>query len=96
MTSSDVYTIERIAPRAANYLRRLPRQQQEAVAQAFEYICTVSPFRHSNPTTIKPLKGKYKGKWRYRVGNLRIVYTVNATQRTVSVIEIDNRGDVYS
>jgi hypothetical protein len=49
VTSSNAYTIERVAPRAANYLRRLPRQQQEAVAQAFEYLCTGSPFRHPRP-----------------------------------------------
>jgi mRNA interferase RelE/StbE len=95
VTEATPYIIERIAPRAANYLRRLPRKQQEAIAEAFEHLCKVSPFRHPKPTTIKALKGKYKGKWRYKVGDIRIIYTVNEEKRTIRVAEIDNRGDVY-
>ena len=89
------FTIERIAPSAANYLRRLPRKRQEAVAQAFDYLCRVSPFHHPNPKVIKPLKGEYKGLWRYRVGNIRIIYSVDQEKRIIRVVAIDNRGDVY-
>jgi mRNA interferase RelE/StbE len=91
----DSFSIERISPRAANYLRRLPRDHQEAVAEAFDYLCNISPFHHSNPTVIRPLKGKYKGQWRYRIGKIRIVYSVNNESRTIRITAIDNRGDVY-
>ena len=85
MNELPPFSIEHVAPRAANYLRRLPRKQQEAIAEAFDYLCNVSPFHHTNPKTIRPLKGKYKGQWRYRIGDIRVIY----------IVAIDNRGDVY-
>jgi mRNA interferase RelE/StbE len=95
VNAPPLFSIERIAPGAASYLRRLPPQQQRAVAEAFDYLCQISPFHHSSPTTIKPLKGKYQGQWRYRIGKLRIVYSVNKDSRTIRITAIDNRGDVY-
>lgn len=95
MTGAAPFRIERIAPSAANYLRRLPRKRQDTIAQAFDHLCSVSPFRHPNPTVIKPLKGQYKGLWRYRVGNIRIVYSVDEEQRAIHIIAIDSRGNVY-
>lgn len=95
MTGATPYVVERIAPRAANYLGRLPRNQQEAVAEAIHYLCNTSPFHHTNPTTIKELKGKYKGQWRYRIGKIRIVYSVDQNSRAIRIAAIDNRGDVY-
>lgn len=89
------FSIARIAPSAEKYLRRLPRKRQEAIAAAFEHLCNVSPFHHSNPTVIKPLKGKYKGLWRYRTGNIRVIYDVDKEQRTIRIIAIDSRGNVY-
>ena len=95
MTKTAPFSIERIAPSAASYLQRLPRKQQEAIAEALNYLCNVSPFRHSNPTVIKPLKGEYKGLWRYRLGDIRIIYAVDRERRAIRVVAIDNRGDIY-
>jgi mRNA interferase RelE/StbE len=89
------FIIERISPKAANYLRRIPRQQQKAIARAFDHLCNVSPFRHPNPTVIKSLRGPRKGQWRYRVGNIRIIYTVDQEAHTIQIVAIDTRGDVY-
>ncbi len=94
MDAAAPYTITHIARRAARYLRRLPRPQQESVDQAFKELCA-SPRRHTNPTVIRPLKGKYQGLWRYRLGGLRIVYAVYQKDRTISIVAIDQRGDVY-
>lgn len=95
MASSPPYTITHVATRAARYLRRLPRPQQEAIAEAFKHLCRVSPFRHPNPTVIRPLKGEYRGLLRYRLGGLRIIYSVEKKERTISIVAIDQRGDVY-
>jgi mRNA interferase RelE/StbE len=89
------FTIERIARSAKNYVKSLPKVRQEAIAQAFDYLCQVSLFRHPNPTVIKPLKGQYKGLWRYRVGEIRIVYAIDEETRTIQIVEIDNRGNMY-
>lgn len=89
------YTIAHVAARAARYLRRLPRPQQEAVAEAFKHLCEMSPLRHPNPTVIRPMKGEYRGYLRYRLGGLRIIYSVDQEQHTISIAAIAQRGDVY-
>ena len=44
---------------------------------------------------VKPLKGQFSGAYRYRVGDLRVVYTINDAAVTVFVITIANRKDIY-
>jgi mRNA interferase RelE/StbE len=44
---------------------------------------------------IKSLKGMLAGSYRSRVGDLRIVYTINDRAVTVFVITIAKRSDVY-
>jgi mRNA interferase RelE/StbE len=44
---------------------------------------------------IKALKGALAGSYRYRVGDLRVVYTINDRAVTVFVITIAKRSDVY-
>ncbi len=44
---------------------------------------------------VGKLKGKLEGKYRYRVGNLRIIYEVHDEERTIRIAAIDDRGDVY-
>ena len=61
------------------------------LARAFEAI-EKSPRAGNN---IKTLKGKLSGSYRYRVGDYRIVYTINEAIVTVFVITIANRKDVY-
>jgi mRNA interferase RelE/StbE len=95
VTDDETFSIDRISSRAASYLRRLPRPQQKAIARAFDYLSNESPFYHPNPTVIKPLRGPRKGQWRYRLGDIRIIYTVDREARTIQILAIDTRGDVY-
>ena len=44
---------------------------------------------------IKKLHGELEGKYRYEMGVFRIVYEVNAKNRTVEIKSIRSRGDVY-
>lgn len=37
----------------------------------------------------------YEGYFRLRVGDYRIIYTVNDNVLIVRVIEVGNRGDIY-
>ena len=94
MTVPLPFHINRIARNAANYLRRLPQKTQQAIAEALDDICK-SPFAHPNPTVIRPLKGPHQDRWRYRVGDLRIIYMVNVEEKTIEIIAIGPRGDVY-
>ena len=49
-------------------------------------------FKHYD---IKRLHGKYEGQLRFRVGNLRVIYEIDATNRIVNIIAIRPRGQAY-
>jgi mRNA interferase RelE/StbE len=44
---------------------------------------------------VKALKGRFAGSYRYRLGDLRVVYTINDREVIVYVITIAKRSDVY-
>lgn len=45
--------------------------------------------------TIKPLTKHLEGKWRYRIGDFRIVYEPIISEKKVMLIDIDARGNIY-
>ena len=53
----------------------------------------------SSPTysgkSIKKLKGDLEGLYRYRIGSLRIIYTIDFDKKEVYIVTVDNRGDIY-
>ncbi len=44
---------------------------------------------------VKPLRGTLAGSYRYRIGDLRVVYIIHDRSVTVFVITIAKRSDVY-
>ena len=88
------YTLEPLPSKVENFIKRLDRETQERIKLAFEYICS-SPFRHENPTTIRKLRGKKTGFYRYRIGVIRFIYRVDRSKRLIRIVQIDNRGDIY-
>lgn len=46
------------------------------------------------PTGTRKLKGKLKG-WRVRVGDYRIVYQIDDSLHTVTIIRVRHRRNVY-
>ncbi len=51
-----------------------------------------NPRSHSN---IKALRGDYSGYYRYRMGDYRIIYSIETEQVQVFVISIAHRRDAY-
>ena len=43
----------------------------------------------------KTLKGKLAGKWRYRVGDYRIIADIQDDKVVIFVIDVDKRNDIY-
>lgn len=41
------------------------------------------------------LVGNHKGKWRYRIGDFRLLCKIEDERITVVVIQVGNRKDVY-
>lgn len=46
------------------------------------------------PYGVKKLKG-YTDTYRVRMGNYRIVYTINDSTQTITLLNVDDRKDVY-
>ena len=53
---------------------------------------SLNPYSHPN---IKRLTGVLRGRFRYRIGDWRIVYRVNQQRMRVTILVIAHRGSVY-
>jgi mRNA interferase RelE/StbE len=53
---------------------------------------TQTPRSHPN---IKALKGDFAGYYRYRIGDYRVIYSVDDQLSRVFVVAIAHRGQVY-
>jgi mRNA interferase RelE/StbE len=69
---------------------RLPEPVAMAVLEFCEQTLAVNPHRVG-----KPLFGSLDGCHGARRGTYRIVYRVNDHARTVSILDIDHRANVY-
>ena len=75
------YKIE-IDKRAVKFIAKQPEEQRQRIFKAISQL----PFQGD----VKALKG-YKHFFRLRVGDYRIIYTVDHDVLLVRVVEIDNR-----
>lgn len=82
------YTIE-YAKGVAKDLRNLPKPVQLRALQVVERILAI------DPDAGKPLKGPYKGLWKYRIGDYRIIYSIEQKRLVIFVLRIRHRKDVY-
>lgn len=48
-----------------------------------------------DPFQGKPLRGRLKGRYSYRVGSYRILYVIHRHQLLAIVIDIGHRRDIY-
>lgn len=72
---------------AEKFIRKLPKSESERILKAVYKL---------PEGDIKALKGKKnKGLMRLRVGDYRIIFTIDNGKLIVYVIDADNRGDIY-
>ena len=43
----------------------------------------------------KPLKGSQKEKWRYRIGDYRLICNINEEEIIILVLQVGHRRDIY-
>ena len=74
---------------AEKFIVKLPRPDKERILKAI--------YRLPDEGDIKALKGqKSRGMYPLRVGDYRIIYTVDSGQLIVCVIDAGNRGQIYN
>ncbi|MDD5952406.1 MAG: type II toxin-antitoxin system RelE/ParE family toxin [Oscillospiraceae bacterium] len=76
-----------IKKKAKYFIDRLPANERRRVVAAIEQL--------PNGEDIKRLKG-HPDLLRLRVGNYRIIYTVDNGELIVYVIDAGNRGQIYN
>ncbi|WP_034630242.1 type II toxin-antitoxin system RelE family toxin [Desulfotruncus alcoholivorax] len=89
LSENSTYKVQ-LLTQPRSYLKRVDRATQKRIATAIEAI-SANPISGPN---IKPLRG-FSQKFRYRVGDLRIIYDVKAEKRLVIIEVMGPRGDVY-
>lgn len=76
-----------IKKKAKKFIDRLPLNEKKRIVAAIELL--------PNGEDIKKLKG-HNDLLRLRVGEYRIIYTVDHWELIVMVIDAGNRGEIYN
>ena len=77
---------------AAEEFKSLDKAVQRIIKEKLELLAE-DPDRLKN--NIKPLKGKYRGLYRLRVGNYRVIYRLDREQIVIIIVRIGHRGEIY-
>jgi mRNA interferase RelE/StbE len=77
--------------RAAQYFERLDERIKSQLREKLNGLAS-EPFA---ATGVKPMHGEWKGFFRLRHGDLRVIYTVDKEKDLLVVAHIGPRGDVY-
>ncbi|PSN12641.1 type II toxin-antitoxin system RelE/ParE family toxin [filamentous cyanobacterium CCT1] len=81
----------RLVKKAAKFFKSVDSSLARRLAKAFE-VLEENPHQHPN---IKALKGELAGRYRYRVGDHRIIYRIDDDAAEVIVLLIKHRQDAY-
>lgn len=76
-----------IKKKAKKFIDKLPQNERLRIVKAIELL--------PNGEDLKKLKG-HNDFFRLRVGDYRIIYTVNHGELVVIVIDVGNRGEIYN
>ena len=81
-----------ISVSADKQLQKLDKQIQKRIV---EYLKTNIDGSTKPRAYGKPLRGRLKERWRYSVGDYRIICDIQDDRLVVLVIEIGHRSNVY-
>jgi len=85
-----MYRIE-LSRQAAKFYQKADNVTTKRLNLAFSKL-SEDPFQNFN---IKKLSGELEGSFRLRLGNMRIIYSVDDNKKVVYIEVIGFRGDVY-
>ncbi len=75
---------------AVEDLRRIDKDK------AREIVGKVDDYLSEDPLALgKPLKGLFRGLFRYRCGDYRVIYSIDRRDEAMLVLTVGHRKDVY-
>jgi mRNA interferase RelE/StbE len=74
---------------AEKELSKVPQRDAARIAMAIDALAD-----NPRPAGVKKLEGS-ADLWRIRIGDYRVIYTIEDRIVTVTVVRIGQRGDVY-
>ncbi len=78
-----------LTPRAARNMERLPQHVREQVARRIDLLA-------DRPRSGKTLKGRFQSKRSLRVGDYRVIYSVDTAQHKVTIERVGHRQGIYN
>lgn len=76
-------------PDVYKQLQQLPRQVFSAALNAI-----IALTHNPQPVGVKKLVGS-RSDWRIRIGEYRIIYEIDDTANTITVLQVEHRRDAY-
>lgn len=71
-------------------LQKIEQQKQKKI------IAKIKDYLSKDPLSLgKPLKGIFKGLYRYRYGSYRVIYAIDRESVIILILRIADRKDVY-
>lgn len=77
-----------VANKARKQLLKFPPGFRQRFAKALIEI-------KENPLTGMKLHGEFEGKYKYRIGDYRIVYSFDSKKSLVEILKVEHRQGVY-
>ena len=84
------YTVEYLESVVIKDIPRLPKSARKMIKKAIESRLMFDPIGFG-----KPLRYSLKGHRRLRVSDYRIVYRIEPEQKSLTIIAIKHRKDIY-
>ncbi len=78
-----------------NIYKRLPKEIKKLPSKKQNLIKNTLRNIKKNPYEAKRLKGEYEGLYSYRVGSYRIVYEIDKKRRSITILDVEDRKDIY-
>jgi mRNA interferase RelE/StbE len=78
---------------ARKYLEKLAKRSSLRILDELEELGkTENPTFHKD---VRPLTGKLKGFYRLRIGDLRVIFEIDWTEKRIGILAIVPRGNAY-
>ena len=85
----------RLTKRAKKRLDKYGKDTQDRINHTFRNLIAHYSGENVPPPDLKVLQGKYNGLLRLRVGDLRVIFRMEADSMVILVIDIVPRGSAY-